>query len=102
MKKLADVRANVNREKRAMFNHGTSYRLTTAVYASRLLNELVSSNQFEVVSRQDLLNMVKKKYNLNDERANDVAKSVHVHMKRVNDRERLARYYHRADELMKK
>ncbi|WP_019413188.1 hypothetical protein [Paenisporosarcina sp. TG20] len=99
MAKLVGVRATVNREKRYMLKNGTSYRKSTAVLASRLLNRLVSSNQSDL-TQQELVRLVKKNYHVNDERANDVAKNVYVHIKSANDRVRLAKYYQRADELM--
>ena len=40
--------------------------------------------------------MLKEKYHVNDERANDVAKNVMVQVARVGDRERLAEYYDEA------
>lgn len=99
MAKLVGVRATVNREKRDMLKRGTSYRKITSVLASRLLNELVSSNQSDL-TQQELVQLVKKNYRVNDERANDVAKNVHIHIRSANDRVRLARYYQRANEIM--
>lgn len=99
MANLEEVRATVNREKRNMLKRGTSYRKITSVLASRLLNELVSSNQSDL-TQQELVQLVKKKYRVNDERANDVAKNVHIHIRSANDRVRLASYYQRANEIM--
>ena len=101
MKKHADIRAGVNREKRNMLQRGTTYRKKTAIYASRLLNDLVISNLSLNVTRQELVELVKEKYNLDDERANDVAKNIHVHLRSANDRVRLAHHYQKADQLMK-
>ena len=100
MGKLVDVRVAANEEKRDMLKRGTPYRKTTAVYTSRLVNDLVSSGYSKNLSKEDLAKIVKAKYNVNDDRVDDVVKSVLVHHTRVNDKERLAKYYEKADALM--
>lgn len=100
MRKHLDVRTVANAEKREMLNKGTPYRKVTAVYTSRLLNELISSEYSSGLSKDELVKLIKDKYHLNDERAADVAKSVLVHFSKVNDRDRLAKYYQKADEKM--
>ncbi|MDQ0428567.1 ABC-type uncharacterized transport system ATPase subunit [Planomicrobium stackebrandtii] len=101
MSKLLDVRAAANEEKRDMVKRGTPYRRSTAVYASHFLNDLVSSNHPVPLSRAELVNMVQVKYNVDNDRAQDVAKNVHVQVARVRDRERLAKFYKEADKRLK-
>lgn len=96
MSKLMDVRQVANEEKRDMLNRGTEYRKVTAVLTSTLVNDLVSSGLSKPPSRANLVRLIKLKYNVNDERAEDVAKSVKVHFSRVKDRERLADLYAQA------
>lgn len=96
MPKMLDVRAEANAEKRDMLKRGTSYRRSTAVYTSRLLNELTSHKNTNQLTKSELVRMMKEKYQVDDERANDVAKNVLVQVARVGDRDRLAEYYEEA------
>jgi len=101
MKKLLIIRAVVNREKRDMLKRGTSYRKKTVIYASRLINELISSNYSSDVTREQLILLVKENFNADDERAYDVAKYLHIHLRSMDDRARLASYYQEAEERLK-
>lgn len=100
MKKVLDVRTAANAEKRKMLNNGTPYRKATAVYTSRLLNELISSEYPAGMPKDELVKLIQHRYQLNDERAADVAKSVLVHFAKVSDSKRLAKYYQKADEKL--
>lgn len=102
MKKLEKVRASINREKRHMLENGTSYRKKTAVFSSRLLNDLASSNSNLRLSRIELTELARARLQVTEERATDVAKSIHVHLKSIDDQQRLAKYYQKADELLQK
>lgn len=101
MTNFVKVRASVNNDKRVLTEKGTSYRKGTAVLASRLLNDLVSSNHDlnnnEKLSRPQLRRLVKIKYRLDNERADDVAKFVHVHLRSEQDEQRLADVYAEVD-----
>lgn len=101
MPKLMDVRAAANAEKRDMAKRGTPYRQRTAVYTSRLLNELTSHKSPGNLSKADLVRMLQEKYQVDDERANDVAKNVLVQVARVGGRDRLAEYYEKAQRRLK-
>ena len=96
MPKVMNVRAEANAEKREMVKRGTPYRRSTAIYTSWLLNELTSHTNTNHLTKSNLVRMLKEKYHVNDERANDVAKNVMVQVARVGDRERLAEYYDEA------
>lgn len=101
MTKLSDALTAANAEKRAMTHRGTPYRKKTAVYASRLLNELVSSNTALPLTREALVQRAKSDFHLDDDQANDVAKNVLVQLARVKDRKRLANYYEEAEKRLR-
>lgn len=54
--------AAVNVEKRDMVNRGTAYRRDTAILASNVLQELVSSNHALPLTKADLVQMLKTNY----------------------------------------
>ena len=104
MTNFVKVRASVNNDKRVLTKKGTSYRKGTAVYASRLMNDLVSSvpfNNAKTLDRQTLGRFVKLRYNVDNERADDVAKFVHVHLRSEEDEVRLADVYAEVDAFLK-
>jgi len=100
---LVRVRAAVNQHKRILTKDGTAYRKSTAVYASRFLNDLVSSKttlgELEL-QRHTLRKMLQSKFELDKERAMDVAKFVDVHLRSDGDAERLADVYAEVDALL--
>lgn len=104
MTNFVKVRASVNNDKRVLSKKGTTYRKGTAVYASRLMNDLVSSAPFdkiETLDRQTLRRLVKVRYRVDNERADDVAKFVHVHLRSEEDEHRLADVYAEVDAFLK-
>lgn len=104
MTNFVKVRASVNNDKRVLSEKGTSYRKGTAVYASRLMNDLVSSvpfNSAKTLDRQTLRRFVKLRYKVDNERADDVAKFVHVHLRSEEDEVRLADVYAEVDAFLK-
>lgn len=100
MQRIEKARESVNPEKQHMLAKGTTYRKKTAIYSSRLLNDLVSSNSSQKLTRIELKKQALAKFHINEERATDVAKSVHVHLKSVDDQDRLAKYYQKANEIL--
>lgn len=100
MQKIEKARESVNREKQHMLAKGTTYRKKTAIYSSRILNDLVSSNSSHKLTRSELKQLALAKFHVNEERATDVAKSIDVHLKSVDDQDRLAKYYQTANELL--
>lgn len=100
MQKLVRARVSLNKEKRTMSTGGTAYRKKTAIYASHLMNDLLSLNINRPINRAELVTLSKSKFNVNDERASDIAKSIDVHLKSCEDQDRLAKYYKQVDEIM--
>jgi hypothetical protein len=100
MKRLAKVRSLVNRDSREMLKKGTSYRKETAAYSSQLLNNLLHSEQPLELPRKEFANFVQSKLKVDPERARDVANYIQVHLKSVEDEERLSHFYKRAEELL--
>lgn len=101
MTELSDALAAANAEKRELTHRGTPYRKETAVYASLLLNELVSSNTALPLTREALVQRAKADFHLDDDQAHDVAKNVLVQLARGKDRERLAHYYEEAEKRLR-
>lgn len=105
MPKLLTVRSNVNHDKRELTKGSSPYRLKTAVLASKIMNDLASSNREDIslnkYNKQALKIIAKAEYLVDDERAEDVAKFLDIHIRSADDKARLASYYEKANAMLK-
>ena len=81
---------------------GTSYRQETARYVVLFFTDLVTTRTPFDFSQEELKRVLRQKYALDSDRVDDVAKSIEVVLSKAKDEDRLAEYYAKAEEIIKK
>ena len=89
-------------EQEDMLLRGTDYRQETARYVSLFFDELVNTRIPFDLSREELKEVIRKKYGLDSERAHDISKNIWILLAKVRDEDRLVEHYEQATEKMKK
>lgn len=102
MTHLEKLALNVRTEMEDFLMNATPYRAETATLANGLLQRLVQETSSDVfnMSKDDFRKRTLVEFSVDDERAHDVAKYLFVHAQDVLDKERLAPFYQKAEELL--
>ena len=89
-------------EQEDMLLQGTPYRQKKAQYVVLFFSDLVNAGMPFGFSREELKQALCKKYALNSDRVDDVAKNIEVLFSKAKDEDRLEEYYAKAEDITKK